>query len=134
MSKFVRGSLTGVIVAAAASYSFSEAIGARTDDMTKDTLRLKEIRQYYRSQSAPEEPLQAQKKAYIKSSEPSLAEEFQSKWNDQVLNFIRARQGAYDADSIINWAVDKLTGAVDAVETVENVGTTPAPPVEKKLV
>ncbi|EIM20735.1 hypothetical protein WALSEDRAFT_69652 [Wallemia mellicola CBS 633.66] len=131
MSKFVRGSLTGVIVAAAASYSFSEAIGARTDDMTKE---LREIRQYYRSQSAPEEPLQAQKKAYIKSSEPSLAEEFQSKWNDQVLNFIRARQGAYDADSIINWAVDKLTGAVDAVETVENVGTTSAPPVEKKLV
>lgn len=38
MSKFVRGSLTGVIVAAAASYSFSEAIGARTDDMTKESV------------------------------------------------------------------------------------------------
>lgn len=95
---------------------------------------MREIRQYYRSQSASEEPLQAQKKAYVKSSEPTLAEEFQSKWNDQVLSFIRARQGAYDADSIINWAVDKLTGAEDAVETVETVGHTPAPPAEKKLV
>lgn len=40
MSKFVRGSLTGVIVAAAASYSFSEAIGARTDDLTKECVLL----------------------------------------------------------------------------------------------
>ncbi|TIA88139.1 hypothetical protein E3P99_02765 [Wallemia hederae] len=131
MSKLVRGSLTGVVVAAAASYGFSEAIGARTDELTRE---LSEVRQLYEQHSDKNKEPETHKKAYVSPNEPSFQQEVASKWNAQVLALVNnARKIDYyeTGNSWINWAIDSLNGvdtAVTAKPTNDTTITPPAPP------
>ncbi|TIB01308.1 hypothetical protein E3P96_02449 [Wallemia ichthyophaga] len=128
MSRFIRGSLSGFAVAAAASYSFSSAIGARTDSISAE---LAEIRDFYGTH-APQPDSPSHKKAYVKSPDASLAELIATKWNDHILSLVASarRFDYYEAgDTMLNWAVQSIRGGspsqVDKVDKVDSTLNTP---------